>query len=98
MASRLSRWAFPALPAADADTWELQPGTADAERLKRERLIRLNTVVVPRLRAIGFALLLAGALLHNELLLGEPSWTAWGRLALGGGGSWAVSTYMLYLF
>ena len=98
MASRLSRWAFPALPAADADTWELQPGTADAERLKRERLIRLNTVVVPRLRAIGFALLLAGALLHNELLLGEPSWTAWGRLALAVGGYCAVSTYLLYLF
>lgn len=98
MASRLSRWAFPALAAADADTWELQPGTADAERIKRVRLVRLNTVVVPRLRAIGFALMLAGVPLHNQMIFGGPMWGAWARLALIIAGYCATSTYLLNLF
>jgi PAS domain S-box-containing protein len=98
MASRLSRWAFPALPAIDADTWELQPGTAAAERVKRERLVRLNTVVIPRLRVIGLALMLAGVLLHNQMILGQPMWAAWGRLSLIVAGYCAASTYLLHLF
>src|SRR3954465_4626668 len=82
-------------------TLDLQVDPVEAERRKRARLIQINTLVVPRLRLIGFALVALAALLHNALIY--PGWShfssaEWLRLpaifAVYSGGSW----YLLYLF
>jgi signal transduction histidine kinase/CheY-like chemotaxis protein len=80
------------------DRWALQLDVTDAERRKRERLIRLNTDVIPRVRVLGFALLAAGALVHNYLLIGDVQGQAWFRL-LGLIAVYCVATwYLLHLF
>jgi len=80
---------------------DLQVDPAEAERRKRARLVQINTLVVPRLRLLGFALVAIAALLHNALIY--PGWDAfvwrdWLRLV----GTFvlysAVSWYLLYLF
>ena len=58
----------------------------------------LNTNVVPRLRAAGFALLSLGVLLHNHLVLGQPAWTAWAQLTVILAAYCATSWYALNLF
>jgi signal transduction histidine kinase/HPt (histidine-containing phosphotransfer) domain-containing protein/ActR/RegA family two-component response regulator len=47
------------------DSWQLQIDIQEAERRKRERIVRLNTVTVPALRASGFALLSLTVLIYN---------------------------------
>jgi len=80
---------------------DLQVDPVEADRRKRVRLVQLNTLVVPQLRLLGFALVAASALLHNALIY--PGWDAfslvsWLRLvailAVYSGATW----YLLYLF
>jgi len=98
MAAPSPRRASPLLPLTEQDAWDLQLDVPGAERRKVERLARLNTVEIPRLRVLGLALLLVGALVHNQWLLADPSTASWLRLvaisAAYCGGSW----YLLYLF
>src|SRR3954471_496790 len=82
-------------------TLDLQVDPIEAERRKRARLIQINTLVVPRLRLIGFALVALAALLHNALIYrgwSHFSSAEWLRLlaifAVYSGASW----YLLYLF
>ena len=82
-------------------TLDLQVDSADAERRKRARLVHLNTVVVPRLRLLGFGLLAAAALLHNTLIypgFDAFSWEGWLRLVTGLGVYGVLSWYLLHLF
>src|SRR5262249_15595033 len=74
---------------------------AEAERRKRARLVRLNTLVVPRLRLYGFAGVAAAALLHNAFVYPGPeafAWQPWLKLVASllvyNGATW----YLLYLF
>jgi hypothetical protein len=80
---------------------DLQVDPAEAERRKRARLVQINTLVVPRLRVVGFALVATAALLHNALIF--PGWSAFvwrdwlwlvGTLAIYSAATW----YILYLF
>ena len=82
-------------------SFDLQVDPAEAERRKRARLVQINTLVVPRLRLVGFALVATAALIHNALIY--PGWDAlvwrdWLRLvaifAIYSGVTW----YVLYLF
>ena len=80
---------------------DLQVDPAEADRRKRTRLVQLNTLTVPRLRLVGFALLAAAALLHNALIY--PGWDAflwrdWLRLVAIFAVYSAVTWYLLYLF
>ena len=82
-------------------TLDLQVDPAEADRRKRARLVQLNTLVVPRLRVTGFALLAAAALLHNALIY--PGWNAfawgdWLRLVATFAIYSAATWYLLYLF
>ena len=80
---------------------DLQVDSAEAERRKRARLVQLNTLVVPRLRLVGFALVLAAALLHNALIfpgLQAFSLAGWLRLVAGVTVYCLVTGYLLYLF
>src|SRR5512132_3357305 len=80
---------------------DLQVDAAEAERRKRARLVLLNTLVIPRLRLLGFALLSAAALLHNAFIypgLAAFSWTGWARLVSGLTVYSLASWYLLYLF
>ena len=69
----------------------------DAARLKRERLTRFNTFVIPGLRLLGLSLVSAGVLLHS-LLLSEPSITDWFRVTAIMAAYSALSWYVLHLF
>src|SRR5262245_7970716 len=80
---------------------DLQVDPAEAERRKRARLVQINTLVVPQLRLLGFALVAIAALLHNALIY--PGWDAfvwrdWLRLVLTFAIYSAVTWYLLYLF
>ena len=83
---------------ARPDSWELELDPQDAERRKRERVVRLNTDVVPKLRIAGYALVSLAVLLHNYLVFGDPSWEAWLRLNAAIIIYCAVSWYLLHLF
>jgi PAS domain S-box-containing protein len=82
-------------------SFDLQVDPAEAERRKRTRLVQINTLVVPRLRLIGFVLVAAAALLHNVLIF--PGWDAfvlrdWLRLVATFTIYSALTWYLLYLF
>src|SRR3954468_9164378 len=80
---------------------DLQVEPAEAERRKRARMVQLNTLVVPRLRLLGFALLSLAALLHNACVspgLAGLSWTPWGKLVAALLCSGLISWYLLHLF
>src|SRR5438045_1192457 len=80
---------------------DLEADPAEGERRKRARQIQLNTLVVPWLRLLGFAGILAAALLHNALVYPGPAgftWTPWLRLAAVTVVYNAVTWYLLYLF
>src|SRR3954468_11667515 len=84
-----------------AGALDLQVDPAEAERRKRARLVQLNTLVIPRLRLLGFALLAVAALLHNAFIypgLAGFAWTPWLRLVLGAAIYSVASWYLLYLF
>jgi hypothetical protein len=49
-------------------TLDLQVDPVEADRRKRARLVRLNTLVIPRLRLLGFIFVAAAALLHNAFI------------------------------
>jgi PAS domain S-box-containing protein len=98
MSARFPGWASPSAPPTDPDGWSLELDVQAAERRKLERLVQLNTNVVPRLRAAGFALLSLGVLLHNHLVLGQPAWTAWAQLTVVLAAYCATSWYALNLF
>jgi len=80
---------------------DLQVDPAEAECRKRTRLVQLNTLVIPRLRLLGFALLSAAALLHNAFIypgLDAFSWAGWVRLVAVVMVYSLASWYVLYLF
>src|SRR5215831_3881214 len=82
-------------------TLDLQVDPAEADKRKRARLVQINTVVVPRMRFLGYALVAAAALLHNALIY--PGWDAfvwrdWLRLIATFGVYSAATWYLLYLF
>ena len=83
---------------AQPDSWQLDLDTQDAERRKRERVVRLNTVVVPKLRVAGYGLVSLTVLLHNYFAFGDPNWEAWLRLNAALAIYCAVSWYLLHLF
>jgi PAS domain S-box-containing protein len=89
---------FIASAAASPDSFELHVDVQEAERRKRERVVRLNTVTVPRLRVFGYALVSLTVLVHNYLVFAPPDLGAWLRLnaalAIYCGASW----YLLHLF
>jgi PAS domain S-box-containing protein len=80
---------------------DLQADPAEAERRKRARLVQLNTLVVPRLRLLGFAGVAAAALLHNAFVYPGAAaftWTPWLRLVATLLVYSAATWYLLYLF
>ena len=82
-------------------TLDLQVDPAEAERRKRARLVQLNTLLIPRLRLLGFAFVAGGALIHNAFIypgLDTFSWTQWGRLVVLLAVYSLASWYVLYLF
>lgn len=93
-ARRLQR----ALAPRDTGSWDLQADPQEAQRRKQDRIIRLNTIVVPRLRILGFALIVLCVLFHNYFILGELSWPSivylTGTIALYCVATW----YLLHLF
>jgi PAS domain S-box-containing protein len=84
--------------ATSPDSWELYVDVQEAERRKRERVVRLNTVTVPKVRALGFGLVSLTVLLHNYFVNGVVDWAAWQRLNLALVLYCAVSWYLLHLF
>jgi PAS domain S-box-containing protein len=84
--------------AAAPDAFELHIDVREAERRKRERVVRLNTVTVPKLRVFGYALVSLTVLLHNQFVFGAVDWQAWFRLNIALAVYCAVSWYLLYLF
>jgi PAS domain S-box-containing protein len=94
LARRLKRLFAP----PDPSGWELHLDPLDAERRKQDRIVRLNTVVVPRLRVLGFALNAFCVAFHNYFILGEFSWQVWGQLTGVLAVYCAVTWYLLYLF
>ncbi|MEX2663836.1 MAG: ATP-binding protein [Vicinamibacterales bacterium] len=84
--------------ATSPDSWELYVDAQDAERRKRERVVRLNTVTVPKLRVLGYALVSLTVLLHNYFVNGSVNWAEWQRLNLAFALYCAVSWYLLHLF
>jgi signal transduction histidine kinase/CheY-like chemotaxis protein len=93
----LARPARRASPTPD-DTWELHVDSQEADRRKRERVIRLNTVTVPKLRIVGFALVSLSVFLHNYFAFGTADLAPWMRLNLVLGAYCAASWYLLHLF
>ena len=83
---------------AQPDSWQLELDPQDAERRKRERVVRLNTIVVPKLRLAGFALVSLTVILHNYFAFGDPDLSAWLRLNLAIAIYCGVSWYLLHLF
>ena len=98
MKLRLPGWASPSVLPADPAFWDFELDVREAERRKLERLVQLNTTVVPRLRTVGFGLLSVCVLLHNQLVLGQPAWTAWAQLTLVLTAYCASTWYTLNLF
>ncbi len=86
------------VPQEDDVGWELQVDAAEAQRRKQDRIVRLNTIVVPRLRAFGFGLNALGVLFHNYFVLGELSWAGWAQLAGVLAIYCAATWYLLQLF
>ena len=84
--------------AASPDSFQLHVDEREAERRKRERVVRLNTVTVPRLRAVGYALVSLTVLLHNQFAFGAVDWSAWMRFNGALAAYCAVSWYLLHLF
>ena len=78
--------------------WDLQLDPVEAERRKQERIVRLNTTVVPRLRILGFALNALCVGFHNYYVLGEFSWPAWLQLTAILTAYCAATWYLLHLF
>ena len=93
MLTRLSRRAD-----ASPDAFQLYVDVGEAERRKRERVVRLNTVTVPRLRVLGYGLVSLTVLLHNHFAFGAVDWAAWGRLNLALAAYCSVSWYLLHIF
>ena len=58
-------------PSASAEIY-LDPEVAQAHRARRDR--RHNVVVIPALRLIGFLLIAALLLIHNDVMLGAVDW------------------------
>lgn len=58
----------------EATIFDLDVDPQVAEQQKVQRDYHHNVIVVPRLRAIGFAILALFVLLHNQLILDEVSW------------------------
>src|SRR5688572_23755624 len=83
---------------AQPDSWHLDFDIQDADRRKRERVVRLNTVVVPRMRVAGYALVSLAVILHNALVFGDPDWGTWFRLTAAIAVYCGVSWYLLHLF
>ena len=83
---------------AQPDSWELDLDPQDAERRKRERVVRLNTTVVPKLRIAGYGLVSLAVLLHNILVFGDAGWEAWLRLNVAIAIYCGVTWYLLHLF
>ena len=93
MLTRLSRRAD-----ASPDAFQLYVDVGEAERRKRERVVRLNTVTVPRLRVLGYGLVSLTVLLHNHFAFGVVDWAAWGRLNLALAVYCSISWYLLHIF
>ncbi|HVL66555.1 MAG TPA: ATP-binding protein [Vicinamibacterales bacterium] len=83
---------------AAPDSWQFDVDVQEADRRKRERIVRLNTVTVPALRAAGFGLLSITVLLYTFGATGRVDWESWARMNLVFAVYCAVSTYLLYLF
>ena len=84
--------------AAPPDSWQLHVDVEEAERRKRERVVRLNTVTVPKLRVLGYGLVSITVLLHNYFTFGTADWSAWMRLNAVLALYCAISWYLLHLF
>jgi PAS domain S-box-containing protein len=84
--------------AAAPDSFELHVDVREAERRKRERVVRLNTVTVPRLRVFGYALVSLTVLLHNQFAFGSVDVNAWLRFNAALAVYCALSWYLLHLF
>ena len=94
---------MPSRPGARAsssqdDVWELHADPRESERRKQARIVHLNTVTVPRLRALGFGLVSLTVLLHNVFVFGAVDLRAWLQLNLVLAVYCAVSWYLLHLF
>jgi PAS domain S-box-containing protein len=85
-------------PQEEDPGWELQLDSVEAQRRKQGRTVRLNTIVVPRLRAFGFALNALVVPFHNYFVLGELSWSSWGQLVAVLTVYCAATWYLLQLF
>ena len=83
---------------ASPDAFQLYVDVGEAERRKRERVVRLNTVTVPRLRVLGYGLVSLTVLLHNHFAFGVVDWAAWGRLNLALAVYCSISWYLLHIF
>ena len=83
---------------AQPDSWQLQIDVQETERRKRERIVRLNTITVPALRGVGFALLSLTVLLYNYSLYDSFNLPSWGRLTLLFALYCAVSFWLLRTF
>ena len=84
--------------AATPDSWQLHVDVEEADRRKRERVVRLNTVTVPKLRVLGYGLVSITVLLHNYFTFGTADWSAWMRLNAALALYCAISWYLLHLF
>jgi PAS domain S-box-containing protein len=84
--------------AATPDSWQLHVDEQEADRRKRERDLRLNTVTVPRLRVFGYALVSLTVLLHNQFAFGQVDWSAWMRFNVAVAAYCAITWYLLHLF
>jgi len=99
MPAQIPQRAAPAIASAPrSDPWDLQTDAQDAARRKYQRLVLLNTMGIPRARALGFGLLSMAVILHNRFLLGDSAWETWARLTLVMAAYCATSWYALYLF
>jgi PAS domain S-box-containing protein len=92
----LTRFATSAV--ASPDSFELHVDVQEAERRKHERVVRLNTVTVPKLRVFGYALVSLTVLLHNYFVFERLDWAAWLRLNAALVVYCSVSWYLLHLF
>src|SRR5688500_12537928 len=79
-------------------SWQLHADPQEADRRKRERDLRLNTVTVPRLRVFGYALVSLTVLLHNQFAFGAVDWPAWVRFNVILAAYCAITWYLLHLF
>jgi signal transduction histidine kinase/CheY-like chemotaxis protein len=89
---------FKRAAASPDDSWQFHIDVQEADRRKRERLVDLNTVTLPKLRLLGYALVSLTVLLHNHLVFGAVNWDAWMRLNGALFMYCAASWYLLHLF